>query len=334
MDNLSGINLIKKIEAIVNDPLNNQYLSTGLLVLIVLYSGMLSTKLSNPVVPLLKSGLVKILLGIVIVLTFKKNTAISLITLTALVLSIQTTKKINAATKISEVITENNQINITENILLKEQIEVIVNEENLKPENVRLSSEEIIQVAEERVQNIMMEQTRAPESEIVANEVKQQYSEAIPEENVVEENVVEENVIEENVVEEEIINRSLPAISRVIVEEELKKEAVLPEISEPTKISGFDKSNITEETLASVSEIVPIEEVPVTKVKSQMPGFDKSSPLEEQIQKIQGTQITNNNTRSSRGLKVNKKCNLCTLKKPEQNMDNVTAYGGNSLASY
>ncbi len=335
MDKSLGINIIDKIGQIVNAPLNNQYFSTGILVLLVLYCGMLSTKLTNPIVPLLKSVYVKLLFGIVIIFTFRKNRAISLMLLVALVLTMQTSDKINTANKISEAITNNN--NLTENMLLNEQIQLIINEENQKPESNRLSSEEIVQIAEERVQNILIEQTRTAENEIIPNEVTQQYSEAVStEENVEEENIVEEqeSIVEDNIVNEEILNKSLPAISRVIVEEEMKREAVLPNQTEPTLISGFDKRLITEESLNSVSENVPTKKVPIINLTENVDGFDKSSPLEEQIQNMKGTQLNNNNTRSSRGLNVNKKCNLCTLKKPEQDLSNVNAYEGNALASY
>ena len=335
MDKSLGINIIDKIGQIINDPLNNQYLSTGILVLLVLYCGMLSTKLNNPVVHLLKNVYVKLILGIVIVATFKKNKAISLMLLVALVLTSQTSEKVNTANKISEAITNNN--NLTENMLLNEQIQLIIDEESQKSEQDRLSSEEIVQVAEERVQNIIIEQTRVSENEIIPNEVTTQYSEAVPSEeniSVQQENVVEENVVEENVVNEEIINKSLPAISRVMVEEEMKKEAVLPNQTEPTLISGFDKRLITEESLTSQSENVPSQKVPITKLSEGVDGFDKSSPLEEQIKNLNGTQLSTNNTRSSRGLNLNKKCNLCTLKKPEQDLSKVNAYEGDSLAPY
>ena len=97
-------------------------------------------------------------------------------------------------------------------------------------------------------------------------------------------------------------------------------------------ISGFDKSFPNEENLGGNTDVVT-PEIHEEQINYSIKGFDKSSPLEEQINNIKGTQITTNNTRSSRGLNINKKCNLCTLKKQEQNA-NITAYDGDSLATY
>ena len=95
------------------DILNNQYLSTGILVLIVLYSGMLSTKLTNPLLPLIKNNLVKMLLVSIIILTFNKNKPLFLMTIVALVLSMQTSKKDYTINRINDSITQNINNNCT-----------------------------------------------------------------------------------------------------------------------------------------------------------------------------------------------------------------------------
>ena len=416
MENPTAINFIDKSEQLVNDPVNNQYLSTGILVLIVLYSGILSTKLTNPILPLINNFFVRILLSVLVFLTFQKNTALSLMIIIAIVLSMQSEKKNKAADDINDAISKNNNKEEKENFL-NELIQMILNEENLKPENARLSSEEIIQVAEERAKKINqesvseenvelhshehdhehdheenvlpleniqlesegippkeeheMEQTILPDGlldqSILTNDGMQQEilpanilnekilsnvmqeselsKNLIPEvaiphslvqeeastNNLVKEENLPSDVIEEEIVEEQILNKSLPAISRVMVEEKIK-EATVPKKINTKNITGFDKTRITEESLQSISETVPLKEIPEIKVTKDIPGFDKISPLEEQIHNIRGTQVMKNNTKSNRGLEVNRKCDMCKPKKSEN--INVTGFDGIALAGY
>ena len=210
------------------DILNNQYLSTGILVLIVLYSGMLSTKLTNPLLPLIKNNLVKMLLVSIIILTFNKNKPLFLMTIVALVLSMQTSKKDYTINRINDSITQNNLGNMHD-ILVNEQISIIVNEENCKPVNMKMSSDEIVKTAEERVENI----------------VKENFDMIVSEENLKPENV--------RMTQEEIIHEAEERTKNKLNEESKKLEVQ----NNSNSISSLD--DVKQESL--IKQIILDEEI-------------------------------------------------------------------------
>lgn len=253
--------------------LDNEYLITGVIVLLVLYSGMLSTKLTNPILPIINNALFKALLMLVCYLTFSDNKAVSIMLFIALCLSLQTSKKAKVIDSISKIDNE---------------IEII----NDEPEHI-----EEVHGHDHEHDHELIESTNDIENNVVQTE---------------EVNMSDELPLEENKIDEESImiqNSSISPISRVLVEEEIKK---VHEIENETGILPEANDN---NVFATIS------------------GIDKSSPLEEQIKNVQDLTFQDgDNIRSSRGLKVNSKCNLCSLKK--QGNANVSPYEGESLANF
>ena len=77
----------------INFVLKNHYVSTALLLIMVLYSGMLATKTFNPLKCIFENKFSRIFLVFVILISFDKNKAISIMSAITIILSLQGIKK-------------------------------------------------------------------------------------------------------------------------------------------------------------------------------------------------------------------------------------------------
>jgi len=119
---------------------------------------------------------------------------------------------------------------------------------------------------------------------------------------------VENRLIEENRrASEEIINDVTP-MSRILVEEEIKKnpKANIPQTQIPVPVDN--------DSLAPISD-------------------NSKSLLQEQINNTRDIDTSSVKSRSTRGLEVNKKCNLCNIKPTNNNIE-INGFGGNTLAEF
>lgn len=301
----------------INSVLNNHYFSTALLLIMVIYSGMLATKTFNPLKCIFENKFSRIFLMLIILISFEKNKAISIMSAITIVLSLQGIKKSAFLENLSNNVIDNDssfqrfytniQDNISKNIVYDNDVndilksEIKLQEENANKINIK-SEEEIIE---------------KDNSDILNNDIQETIHKTI--------------------------NNDLAPISRVLVEEKIKEQVVIPENN---IIPDGNEINIH-------SEINYISE--------------EQTPLNEQISNVKDTEVTNNNTKSLRGLNldknidldfkfdgyntlkpieeeinfeksvkavVNKKCNLCDQMKNKNNDGDISAYQGEQLAEF
>lgn len=299
----------------INFVLKNHYVSTALLLIMVLYSGMLATKTFNPLKCIFENKFSRIFLVFVILISFDKNKAISIMSAITIVLSLQGIKKSAFLENLSNNVIDNQsnfqrfytniQNNISKNIVYDNDVnDILKNEKKIQEEEtnkVDVKSEEQL--------------TNKHEHEIT---------------------------IKEDI--HKTINNDLPPLSRVLVEEKIKEQVEIPEnnniIPEGQEINIHSEINYTSE---------------------------EQTPLNEQISNVKDTKVTSNNTKSLRGLNldknidldfkfdgynslkpveeeinfeksvkavVNKKCNLCDQMKNKNNDGDVSAYQGEQLAEF
>lgn len=309
----------------INLILSNHYISTAILLIMVLYSGMLATKTFNPLKCIFENKFSRIFLILVILISFEKNKAISIMAAITIILSLQGIKKSKFLENLSNNVIDSNpnfkrfytniQNNISKNIVYDNEInDIIKTEKKIQEESTT------------KMDNI--------------NVKEQKYTPEISEEDYNLE--LNKNVQEETM--NKTINNDLAPISRVLVEEKIKEQVTI------SKNETIPTGNET----SSYSDINYVSE-------------KKESPLNDQINNVKDTKITNNNTKSLRGLSsdqnidldfnfdgynplnpieeevnfeksvkavVNKKCNLCDQMKSKNEDKNVTAYQGEQLAEF
>lgn len=299
----------------INSVLSNHYFSTALLLIMVIYSGMLATKTFNPLKCIFENKFSRIFLMLLILISFEKNKAISIMSAVTIILSLQGIKKSEFLENLSNNVIDNDssfqrfytniQDNISKNIVYDNDLnDILKNEKKIQEENtskVDVKSEEQL--------------TKKHEHETTINDDIHK-----------------------------TINNDLPPISRVLVEEKIKEQVEIPEnnsiIPEPNEINTHSEISYT---------------------------YEEQTPLDEQISNVKDTQITNNNTKSLRGLNldknidldfkfdgynslkpveeeinfeksvkavVNKKCNLCDQMKNKNNDGDISAYQGEQLAEF
>jgi hypothetical protein len=359
---------LRSLTSNIEDLLSNEYISTGIILFLVLYGGIAAPKLPRSIAKLFSHPLFNLIIIFSIAYIYKKNKSIALIATIVFVMSLQTLNKLETSEVIAKEIVVAAKHPAEEiRHLVGEEMKKLVAEEMKRPVEERRPAEEIRQVAEERVENNIMEESRRPMEEIrpseeqrvfsevpqseeqirvsskdkklvgeeirrlIAEEIKRPIEERRPAEEIkqVAEERVERKIIEESrkPIEEvrpneeqnnniplsrgiqELAEKSVTPISRVLVEEELKK---MP---------------IKEEQIRRIP--VPIENNSLANIKE-----DQSSPLQNQINDTITAQPTDIRTRSSRGLNINEKCNLCNNKAKTNNSIEINAYGGNTFAEF
>lgn len=311
----------------INFILSNHYISTALLLVMVLYSGMLATKTFNPLKCIFENKFSRIFLILIILISFEKNKAISIMAAIAIILSLQGIKKSKFLEKLSNNVIDNNpnfkrfytniQNNISKNIVYDNDVNDILKTEK-----------KIQEESPAKIENVKVK----VEEQIYTPKISEKVHDLELNKNVQEE------------VMNKTINNDLAPISRVLVEEKIKEQIIIPE----------NKTIPTGNEISSHSDINYVSE-------------KQESPLNEQINNVKDTEITNNNTKSSRGLNlnknidldfnfdgyngigineeevnfeksvksvVNKKCNLCDQMKTKNEEINISAYQGEQLAEF
>ena len=336
----------------IQDLLSNEYISTGVILLLVLYGGIAAPNLPNSIGMLFSNPLFNLAVIFTIGFVYKQNKSIALIASIAYIMSLQTLNKLRT----SEVIA--NEIINTDPILTQlvgEEIKKLVAEEMKRPAEERRPSEEIRQVAEERVERHIMEESRKPIEEVrpseehrifsevlevsearrlvgeemrklVAEEMRKPAEERRPSEEIrqVAEERVQIQIMEESTNQvlvneeqnnmplnrdiDELVRKDVTPISRVLVEEELKNQ--------PVKVQQVQQIPL------------PVENTSFANIND-----NETSLLQNQIEE---SKLVDTSTRSSRGIQINNKCNLCNNKpKAEQNNSiEIGAYGGNTFAEF
>lgn len=312
----------------INSVLSNHYFSTALLLIMVIYSGMLATKTFNPLKCIFENKFSRIFLMFIILISFEKNKAISIMSAVTIILSLQGIKKSVFLENLSNNVIDNQssfqkfytniQNNISKNIVYDNEVnDILKNEKNIQEEN---TYKLISKSDEDNLNSLKSEEQilKNNDNEIIKNDIQQTINKTI--------------------------NNDLAPISRVLVEEKIKEQVKTPAnnniIPEGNDINTHSEINYT---------------------------YEEQTPLDEQISNVKDTEITNNNTKSLRGLNldknidldfkfdgyntlkpveeeinfeksvkavVNKKCNLCDQMKSKNNDGDISAYQGEQLAEF
>ena len=247
----------------INSVLSNHYFSTALLLIMVIYSGMLATKTFNPLKCIFENKFSRIFLMFIILISFEKNKAISIMSAVTIILSLQGIKKSVFLENLSNNVIDNQssfqkfytniQNNISKNIVYDNEVnDILKNEKNIQEEN---ANKLISKSDEENLNSLKSEEQifKNNDNEIIKNDIQQTISKTI--------------------------NNDLAPISRVLVEEKIKEQVKTP----AKNVRYADNNNFLR---CSVSKHVPMDNKPNTKAVAARPIFiarnrntDSGSPM-------------------------------------------------------
>ena len=323
------MNNLQSFGIILDNMLANEYISTGIILLLVFYGAFIAPKLPGNISYLFRMPLFNLLVIALIVYTYTKNISISLILLVGFIISLQTLNKLDASDNIIKNITaiseeetkgiseeetkgiseEETKVTVEEETkkLIEEETKKLIEEENVKLEEEQLSLEQISKLAEERVENALIEKSQKQNINEIENEIE--HSEDIYN-NDIPPSISQNNNITLDRGLQSLAEETVTPISRVLVEEELKQNQtqVIQESQLPTPIDL--------NSFADVNEL----QHNVSILEDQINGSKESS------QNI----VT---SRSKRGIDINTKCNLCNNKPTEVNNNiEIKAYSENTFS--
>lgn len=344
------MNNMQSLTSKVNELLSNEYVNTGTVVSLVLYSAIIAPNMPENLKALFSSQIFNLVIVSILAYLYTQNKAIALTGSIAFILSLQYLKKSNVAGAISEEVIR--QEHPAEEVmqLVEEEIKRVISEEMRKPSEERISVEEVRQVAEERVENRIMEETRSsqeiiqPTEEGTGHSIVPESTQEQPTENEDVKNLVSEEM--KRIISEEIKKPSgqrmeeeeVRQVAEERIENRIMEESRIPvEEIIPNDVTPMSRILVEEELKKAPQNITPSKYIPVPAENNQLAVISEEvkSPLQEQINNANGAEPTDVKTRSTRGLDINKKCNLCNVK-PIKNNNNIEikAFSGNSFAEF
>ena len=359
---------LRLISSNIENLLSNEYVSTGVVLFLVLYTSMVAPNMSENVVNIINNPAMKLIAIYIGIHLYTKNKSIALLFVIGFITSLQTVKKMNVSDTISAEIALVDHPAEEIKVLVEEEIKRIVSEEAKKPVEERRPEEEIRQIAEERVESKIIEESRKSSEEIRPSEEQKIYSEVPAENNIQEEvrnetkNLVEEEIKkiiseemkkpeEERKPQEEILQIAEERVERHMMEESRRPEEEIK--ANESNINNMPIDNVIQDMVQEesmpINRVLVEEElkksIEIPKKETQIPlgmensslaniNSDNKSLLEEQIKNSNNVINSDVKARSNRGLKINKKCNLCNNKGSQNNNIEIKAFGGNTFAEF
>jgi hypothetical protein len=337
---------LRSLTTTIENLLSNEYTSTGIILFLVLYGGLAAPKLPSFISKLFSNPLFNLTIIFSIAYIYKKNKSIALIAAVVFIMSLQTLNKLE-----------------TSGIIAKEIVRV-----DDHPAEERRPAEEIRQVAEERVERQIMEESRKPIEEIRPSEGQQVFSEIEPVEEETVHSETRQLVGEEmrKLVAEEMrkpVEERRPAEEIRQVAEERVENQIMEESRKPTEevrpneeqnnnmslsrgiqelavesVTPISRVLVEEELKKAPINVEQVQQIPVPAENMSLANIneDQNSPLQKQMKDTDSVAATDiiNKTRSSRGLNINKKCDLCNNKPKTNNSIEINAYDINTFAEF
>lgn len=289
--------------------LQNEYVSTGIILLLVLYSALIAPKLPSTVAEIFRNPLFNLLIVTSIIYCYNKNVSISLVLLVGYIISLQTLKKIDASDIILKDISK-----ISEEQTKKLVDSTVIDDQDFKPPSELLEKET----------NLMKNEISMPEEEMIEDVLEE--SNEIQEDIKAYDNYIEHPEVESNNLIskdnentgisldrglQSLSEKTVTPMSRVLVEEELKQYQNIDNAQDsqiPTANSQNSYSNLGDD-------------------------MSRCSILDNQIKESSSTKQSIVTSRSRRGLDINTKCNLCNNNSIEENNNiEIKAYSENTFS--
>lgn len=360
---------LRSLTTTIENLLSNEYTSTGIILFLVLYGGLAAPKLPSFISKLFSNPLFNLTIILSIAYIYKKNKSIALIATVVFIMSLQTLNKLETSGIIAKEIVRVDDHPAEEiKQLVGEEMRKLVAEEMKRPAEERRPAEEIRQVAEERVERQIMEESRKPIEEIRPSEGQQVFSEVEPVEEETVHSETRQLVGEEmrKLVAEEMrkpVEERRPAEEIRQVAEERVENQIMEESRKPTEevrpneeqnnnmslsrgiqelavesVTPISRVLVEEELKKAPINVEQVQQIPVPAENMSLANIneDQNSPLQKQMKDTDSVAATDiiNKTRSSRGLNINKKCDLCNNKPKTNNSIEINAYDINTFAEF